>query len=79
MRGIVWLEMPFYGQAVQNLDADGVRTLLRTLDSKLSIDDLLVIKAEAQSLQVLEQPEADEVYTAEWARNTASVTQILAN
>ena len=56
LRGIVWLDMPLYGQAVQNLDAEGVRTLLRTLDSKLIIDNLLVIKDEAQCLQVLEQP-----------------------
>ena len=76
-REIVWLEMPFYGQVVQQLDAGGVRTLLRKLDSKLSLGDLLLIKAEAQNLQVQEQPEADEVYTAEWARNTAAVTQLL--
>jgi hypothetical protein len=76
-REIVWLEMPFYGQVAQNLDAAGVRTLLRKLDSKLSLGDLLLIKAEAQGLQVVEQPEADEAYTAEWARNTAAVTQLL--
>ena len=75
---IVWLEMPFYGQVVQNLDAGGVRALLRKLDSKLSLGDLLLIKAEAQGLEVVAQPEADEVYTAEWARNTAAVTQLLA-
>ena len=76
-REIVWLEIPFYGQVVQNLDAGGVRALLRKLDSKLSLGDLLLIKAEAQGLEVVEQPEADEVYTAEWARNTAAVTQLL--
>jgi hypothetical protein len=76
-REIVWLEMPFAGPVVQNLDAAGVRTLLRKLDSKLSLGDLLLIKAEAQGLQVLEQPEADEAYTAEWARNIAAVTQLL--
>ena len=78
-REIVWLEMPFYGQVVQNLDAAGVRALLRKLESKLSLGELLLIKAEAQGLQVLERPEADEVYTAEWARNTAAVTQLLAD
>jgi len=76
-REIVWLEMPFQGQVVQNLDAVGVRTLLRRLASKLSLGDLLAIKAEAQGLELVAQPEADEAYTAEWARNTAAVTQLL--
>ncbi|MGI4873077.1 MAG: hypothetical protein ACRYFX_18110 [Janthinobacterium lividum] len=76
-REIVWLEMPFAGQVVQNLDASGVQTLLRKLDSKLTLGELLLLKAEAQGLQVVPDPGADEAYTAEWARNTAAVTQLL--
>ncbi|AII54297.1 prokaryotic RING finger family 4 [Hymenobacter sp. APR13] len=76
-REIVWLEMSFQGQLVQNLNVGGVQTLLRKLESKLSIGQLLAVKARAQNLQVVETTEADEVYSTTWARNTAAVTQLL--
>jgi hypothetical protein len=48
------------------------------MDAKLSIGNLLVIKAEAQNLaRVATAEEADEVYSIEWAKNTAAVTQLL--
>ena len=74
---IAWLELPFQGQVVQQLDAAGVRLLLRRLDQKLSLGTLLTIKAEAQGLQPADAAGADEVYTAAWARNTAAVTRLL--
>ncbi len=77
-REVVWLEMSFGGQVVQNLDTKGVETLLRKLDSKLNIGELLQIKAEAQGLRITNSKEmADEVYDMEWSRNTAVVTQLL--
>jgi hypothetical protein len=77
-RQIVWLEMPFYGQVVQNLDARGVESLLSKLNSKLSVGGLLKIKAEAQGLEIVNSAaNADEAYTAEWAINAAAVTQLL--
>ena len=76
-REIIWLEMPFQGQLVQNLNLTSVRTLLRKLESKLSIGQLLTVKAQAQNLELAVTPEADEVYTASWAQNTAAVTQLL--
>ena len=76
-REIIWLEMPFQGQLVQNLNVASVQTLLRKLESKLTIGQLLTVKAQAQNLQLLESPEADEVYTVAWAQNTAAVTQLL--
>jgi hypothetical protein len=77
-REIVWLEMPFQGQLVQQLSLHGVEALLRRLDSKLSIGQLLTLKAEAQQLTIVDAPEAaDEAYSAEWARNAAAVTQLL--
>jgi hypothetical protein len=76
-REIIWLEMPFEGQLVQNLKLAGVQTLLRKLDSKLSIGQLLTVKAQAQNLKLVQEPEADEVYTSAWALNTAAVTQLL--
>jgi hypothetical protein len=74
---IIWLEMPFGGQTVASMDLKGVKTLLAKLDSKLSIGNLLKIKAEAQGLQVLAQGPADEEYTAAWAMNAAAVTKLL--
>ena len=62
---------------VQNLSLLNVQTLIRKLDSKLTIGQLLTIKAQAQNLALVAQPEADEVYTAKWAQNTAAVTQLL--
>jgi hypothetical protein len=74
---IIWLEMPFGGQTVASMDIKGVKTLLAKLDSKLSIGNLLTIKAEAQGLKVLSQGPADEEYTAAWAMNAAAVTKLL--
>lgn len=77
-RTLIWLEMPFGGQVVQNLDTKGVEVLLSKLNSKFTIGKLLELKAEAQSLTVFETEEnADEVYNMNWATNTAQVTQLL--
>ena len=75
-REIIWLEMAFDGQVVQQLDIRNVKAILKKLDCKLSIGQLLMVKAAAQQLQVIDAETADEVYTAEWARNTAAVTQL---
>ncbi|MDX2174013.1 MAG: hypothetical protein SFY56_12900 [Bacteroidota bacterium] len=74
---VIWLEMPFGGQLVNNLNIKNIELLLQRLDSKLSIGNLLKIKAKAQNLKITENNEADEVYTREWARNTAAVTKLL--
>jgi len=77
-REVIWLEMSFGGQVVQNLDVKGVEALLAKLDSKLNIGNLLQIKAEAQGLEVVDSIEAaDEIYDVQWAMNTAAVTQLL--
>lgn len=76
-REIVWLEMTFFGQVVQNLDYKGVSALLTKLNSKLSVGSLLQLKAEAQGMTLTATPDADEVYDQQWARNTAAVTQLL--
>jgi hypothetical protein len=76
-REIIWLEMAFAGQVVQNLNTATVQGLLAKLNSKLSVGNLLLLKAEAQQLSCLETPTADENYTAEWARDAAAVTALL--
>jgi hypothetical protein len=74
---IIWLEMEFSGPIVANLQGGNVELFLKKLESKLTIGELLQIKAEAQNLQLVETPQADEVYTKEWALNTAAVTKLL--
>ncbi len=77
-REIVWLEMTFGGQVVQNLDTCAVEALLAKLNSKLNIGNLLTLKAEAQGLELVSEAEnADESYDIKWAMNTAKVTQLL--
>jgi hypothetical protein len=73
---IIWLEMAFDGQVVQQLDSANVKAILKKLDSKLTIGQLLQVKANAQQLQITDQLPADEVYTLQWAANTAAVTQL---
>ncbi|SFD02613.1 hypothetical protein SAMN05518672_101103 [Chitinophaga sp. CF118] len=76
-REIIWLEMPFGGQVVQNLDVANVTAIMQRLNTKLSIGNLLKIKAAAQGLVLTDTAVADEVYTVEWASNTAAVTKLL--
>lgn len=76
---IIWLEMAFGGQVVGNLDFNGVHSLLKKLTRKVSIEALLMVKAAAQQLEVIDTPDADEVYDREWAANAAAVTQLLAD
>ncbi|PSL44823.1 hypothetical protein CLV51_105195 [Chitinophaga niastensis] len=76
-REIIWLEMAFDGQIIQQLDLKNVTSILKKLDSKLSIGELLYAKATAQQLEIVDNLQADEVYTMQWALNTAAVTQLL--
>lgn len=76
-REIIWLEMTFAGQVVQGLDYKGVQAMLSKLKFKLNIGELLILKAEAQNLEVIDNENADEVYDLKWAMNTALVTQLL--
>jgi hypothetical protein len=74
---IIWLEMNFGGQVVQNLNIDTVELLMNKLDAKLKIGDLLQLKAEVQGLKIVDDAEnADEVYNKEWAMNTAEVCKL---
>lgn len=76
-REIIWLEMTFSGQNIQTLDTVGVETLMKKLESKMKIGDLLEIKAKSQNLKLVNNAdEADESYDLKWAVNSANVTQL---
>jgi hypothetical protein len=52
--------------------------LLHKLESKLSVGELLEMKAVAQNMSVVDTHDsADEVYTYEWALNPADVSLLL--
>lgn len=77
-REIVWLEMPFTSQTLKGCDSTTVEALLTRLENKLSVGELLSLKASAQNLTSVESTdEADESYTYEWALNPAEVTKLL--
>ena len=77
-REIIWLEMPFTAQTMRGANSESIEALLHKLESKLSIGELLDMKAKAQSLTLVENAEeADEAYTYEWALNPAEVTKLL--
>jgi len=77
-REIIWLEMPFTAQTLRGADASSIEALLHKLETKLSVGELLDIKAKAQHLTKAENAEdADEAYTYEWALNPADVTKLL--
>ena len=74
---IIWLEMTFGGQVVSELDTKCVEALLAKLKSKFNIGNLLLLKAQAQGLTVVETKEADEFYNFQWAINAAQVSKLL--
>ena len=77
-REIIWLEMPFTSQTLCGADSKSIEALLHKLESKLSIGELLDIKAKVQGLTLVEKAEdADEAYTYEWALNPADVASLL--
>ena len=77
-REIIWLEMPFTAQTLRGADGESIEALLHKLETKLSIGQLLDMKAKAQNLTLVENIEdADEAYTYEWALNPAEVTKLL--
>ena len=70
--------MPFTSQTLRGVNNESIEALLRKLESKLSIGELLDMKAKAQNLTLVENiEEADEAYTYEWALNPAEVTKLL--
>lgn len=77
-REIIWLEMPFTAQTLRGADATSIESLLHKLEAKLSVGELVEIKANAQNLELVDNAaEADEQYTYEWALNPADVTKLL--
>ena len=53
---------------------------MNKLEAKLKIGDLLELKAKCQELEIVEDSSnADEMYDAKWALNTADVSALFLN
>lgn len=77
-REIIWLEMPISGQTLRSANSEDIEALLKRLQRKLKIGELLQLKAEAQGLEILDEESlADESYTYDWALNPAEVSKLL--
>lgn len=77
-REVVWLELPFGGQNALSLDFDTVDAYVRKLADKVSVGQLLELKAQAQGLTLVDAPEgATEAYTTRWALDPAAVATTL--
>ncbi|RFS21973.1 hypothetical protein DVR12_15115 [Chitinophaga silvatica] len=74
---IIWAEIPFDGQTIFTLEHSRVKSLINKLKYKLTIGELLEMKARAQQLKIVPEAEADEVYTLSWGRNSAAVSTLL--
>lgn len=77
-REIIWLEMSFGGQVVQNLDYKTVKGLLAKLDSKLTLGSLIEQKAMAHEFKIVNnENEAEKTYTMQWASNSTVINELL--
>lgn len=77
-REIIWLEMPFTSQIIHDADSKSIEATLRRLEEKISIGELLELKAKGQNLKLAESAVgADEAYTYDWALNPAEVSRLL--
>ena len=77
-REIIWLEMPFMGQLAKAINFYDVKLMLDKLSMKMTIGKMLMIKAEVQSLTLVNDPDlADEKYTYEWALQPENVSGLL--
>lgn len=77
-REVIWLEMPFTSQTIFGKSAMDVELYLERLSKKMSIGELLMIKAEAQGIELVDNPDdADEKYTYEWALQPEEVSKLM--
>ena len=76
-REVIWAELVFDGAMVHNLNHNNVSALLARLEGRLSIGEILELRAAAQGVRVVEsEAEADEVFTARWGLDTAGVMRL---
>lgn len=73
---IVWLEMFGNGLTGGYCKYEDITAMIGKLSSKFSVYNMLMIKAKAQNLTIVDSKDvADEVYTMEWAIDAAAVSK----
>lgn len=78
LREIIWLEMPFTSQTIKGANAEAIEALLKRLASKVSIGQLLRLRADTLGQQIVDSiAEAQEQFTSEWALDPANVASLL--
>jgi len=75
---IMWIELPIPQNNVGGITGASVMPLINKLMSKLTVGKLLELKVLSQKCTLVENPkDADVVYDAKWASNTAAVSKFL--
>ena len=70
--------MPFSSQTILGADASSIEALLKRLEEKTTVGELLEIRAEAQGMTLVSsENDANERYNYQWALNTAEVSRLL--
>lgn len=63
-RRIIWLEMPMSGRLALSLSPEALKDVLRRLHSRISIGELLALKAEAWNMKRTDNPKkADRIFS----------------
>lgn len=73
---IIWLEMPFYGQTVHNMNANTINNLLNKLNAKTTIGRLLELRANAQNTEIVNKEEAEMIYDMNWSKDINNLNRI---
>ncbi|NME71897.1 TerD family protein [Flammeovirga aprica] len=77
-REMIWLEMDFSGQVVQNMNLKTVESLMQKMEARIKVGDILKLKAGIHQLTITEnQEEADQVYDLKWASDPNELNQFL--
>ena len=74
---IIWLEMPFSGQTVHDLDSQTIEALIKKVKTKISIGNVLKIKADSKSWEIAKEPNsADIIYDLSWAKKQENINSL---
>ena len=74
---IIWLEMPFSGQTVHDLDSQTIEALIKKVKTKISIGNVLKIKADSKSWEIAKEPNsADTIYDLSWAKKQENINSL---
>ena len=69
--------MPFSGQTVHDLDSQTIEALIKKVKTKISIGNVLKIKADSKSWEIAKEPNsADTIYDLSWAKKQENINSL---